>query len=269
MFSEILTQVKKSAPLVHCITNFVAANDCANILLACGASPIMAVDAAEAEEITALSAGLCINLGTPDFSRVSAMLISGKKANELGLPAVLDPVGAGASKMRTDTAKRLIDEVKFAVIRGNISEIAALASGSPSTRGVDADFSHGDVDFAVQLAKSFAQKTGAVVAITGETDIAADARRAFCIYNGSPMMRYVTGAGCQLSAMLTAYAAANPDAVSESAAAAVCAMGLCGEKAYSRLTELDGSASYRNYITDAVYNLTPEELERGAKYEIR
>lgn len=269
MFSKILAQVKKRAPLVHCITNFVAANDCANILLACGASPIMAVDAAEAEEITSLCAGLNINLGTLNAARVPAMLASGKKANELGLPAVLDPVGAGASKLRTDTANRLIDEVNFSVIRGNISEIAALAFGLPSVRGVDADCSRGDVDFAAQLAKSFAQKTGAVVAITGETDIVADAEQAFCVYNGSPMMRYVTGAGCQLSAMLTAYVAANPKDILESAAAAVCAMGLCGEKAYSRLTELDGSASYRNYITDAVYNLTSEELERGAKYEIR
>ena len=138
MLGELLDNVRRRHPLVHNITNYVTVNDCANILLACGGSPIMADDAGEAEEITALCAGLNINIGTLNARTIPAMLAAGKKANQLGRPVVLDPVGAGASRLRTDTALGLLDQVRFAVVRGNISEIKTLALGSGSTRGVDA-----------------------------------------------------------------------------------------------------------------------------------
>lgn len=272
MLGELLDNVRRRRPLVHSITNYVTVNDCANILLACGGSPIMADDIGEAEEITALCGGLNINIGTLNARTVPAMLAAGKKANELGHPAVLDPVGAGASALRTDTALRLMEQVRFSVIRGNISEIKALALGRGSTQGVDADV--GDavrsdtLDGAVRFARDFARKTGAVIAVTGAIDIVADGDRAWCVFNGHPMMSSVTGTGCQLSAMTAAFITANPDRVPEAAAAAVCAMGVCGELAYRRLGELDGNASYRNYIIDAVYRLDGGTLDRMANYKV-
>lgn len=272
VLGELLDHVRQRHPLIHNITNYVTVNDCANILLACGASPIMADDLGEVEEIAALCGGLNINIGTLNERTIPAMLAAGKKANQLGHPVVLDPVGAGASRLRTDTALRLLDQVRFTVIRGNISEIKTLALGGGSTQGVDADLGDAvteeSLEEAVRFAKGFAGQTGAVIAITGAIDIVADGERAFCIFNGHPMMSRVTGTGCQLSAMTAAYVTADPDRPLEAAAAAVCAMGVCGELAYQRLSELDGNSTYRDHIIDAVYHLDGEALERHANYRI-
>ena len=272
MLGELLDNVRRRRPLIHSITNYVTVNDCANILLACGGSPIMADDIGEVEEITALCGGLNINIGTLNARTIPAMLAAGKKANELGHPAVLDPVGAGASALRTDTALRLLEQVRFSVIRGNISEIKTLALGRGTTLGVDADVGDAVTEDAlaeaVRFARGFAKKTGAVIAVTGAIDIVANAERAYCIFNGHPMMSSVTGTGCQLSAMTAAFVTANPDRVPEAAAAAVCAMGVCGELAHRRLGERDGNASYRNYIIDAVYRLNGNTLDRLANYKI-
>ncbi len=273
MFEQIFENVRQKSPLIHCITNYVTVNDCANMLLACGGSPIMADDPEDAVEITAICGGLNINIGTLNRRTIPAMFAAGKRVNELGHPVVLDPVGAGASTLRTDTALRLLKEVRFAAIRGNISEIKTLALGDGTTKGVDADVAdrvtEENLDAAVAFARNFANRAGAVIVITGAIDIAADGARAFCIHNGHPEMASITGTGCQLSALTAAFAAVNPDRPLEAAAAAVCAMGLCGEIAYQRLTELDGNSSYRNYIIDAMYRLTPAELEKGARYEMR
>ncbi len=273
MFLEILKNVKGKSPIIHNITNYVTVNDCANIVLASGASPIMADDEEEVAEITSICSGLNINIGTLNRRTISSMLIAGKRANELGHPILLDPVGVGASRLRTETALRLLDEVRFSVIRGNISEIKTLAYGSGSTKGVDADegdkVSEENLDKAVSFAKEFSRKIGSVIIITGAIDIVANSEKAFCIRNGNSMMSSITGTGCQLSAMTTAYISANPDNVLEAAAAAVCAMGYAGEIAHERLTEKDGNSSYRNYIIDAIYNMTPEMLEKGANYEVR
>lgn len=273
MLQDMLRNVREKSPLIHNITNYVTVNDCANILLACGASPIMADDENEVAEITNICAGLNINIGTLNSRTIHSMLIAGKHANELNHPVVLDPVGAGASKLRTETAYKLLEEVRFSVIRGNISEIKTLASGSGTTKGVDADVAdkvtEDNLNEVVSFAKSFAERTGAIIAITGAIDIVADSKSAYCIRNGHPMMSSITGTGCQLSAMTAAYITANSDHPLEAAAAAVCAMGLAGEIAYERLSEFDGNATYRNYIIDGIYRMTPEILEKGAKYEMR
>ena len=273
MLGTMLENTRKNCPLIHNITNYVTVNDCANIILACGASPIMADDKDEVEDITAVCAGLNINIGTLNSRTVASMLLAGKRANQLGHPVVLDPVGAGASKLRTETAMRLVNEIRFSVIRGNISEIKTLASGSGTTKGVDADVADSvteeTLEDVVAFAKTFAEKTGAVIAITGAIDIVADGKKAYCIRNGHPMMSSVTGTGCQLSAMTAAFVTANPLHPLEAAAAAVSAMGLAGEIAHGRLSEQDGNATYRNYIIDAIYNMTPEVLEKGANYEVR
>lgn len=273
MLGKMLENLRSNGALVHNITNYVTVNDCANIVLACGASPIMSDDCGEVEEITTICTGLNINIGTLNKQTIPAMFLAGKKANELQHPVLLDPVGAGASTLRTQTAIKLLTEVNFTVIRGNISEIKTLALGSGNTQGVDADVAdcvtEENLDGAVDFAKAFAKKMGAIIAITGAIDIVADENKAFCIRNGNVMMSKITGTGCQLSAMTTAYVSANPEQTLAAVAASVCAMGLCGEIAYERMGELDGNSSYRNYIIDAIYNLTPETLDKGAKYEVR
>lgn len=273
MFESIFNNVRISTPLIHNITNYVTVNDCANILLACGASPIMADDIEEAAEITTICSGLNINIGTLNQRTISSMFAAGKTSNSLHHPVVLDPVGAGASKLRTETALKLLNEVQFTVIRGNISEIKTLAIGTGTTKGVDADVAdkvtEDTLSEAVAFAKSFSAQTGAIIAITGAIDIVADSQKAYCIRNGHPMMSSITGTGCQLSAMTAAFVTANPSEPLKAAAAAVCAMGLAGEIAHERLTPMDGNSSYRNYIIDAIYHLTPEQLEKGANYEVR
>ena len=273
MLKQMFDQVREKSPLIHNITNYVTVNDCANMVLACGASPIMADDKEEVAEIQTICAGLNINIGTLNSRTIESMKIAGKRANELGHPAVLDPVGVGASTLRTSTANELLKAVKFTVIRGNISEIKTLAVGTGTTKGVDADIAdrvtEENLDEVVAFVKKFAERTGAVIAVTGAIDIVADAKKAYCIYNGHPMMSSITGTGCQLSALTAAFVTANQDHPLEAAAAAVCAMGLAGEIAHKRLTPQDGNATYRNYIIDAIYHMDGDELEHGAKFEVK
>lgn len=272
MLRQCLENVRTKAPLVHNITNYVTVNDVANILLACGGSPIMADDSKEVEEITSICGGLNINIGTLNQHTIPSMLLAGKKANELGHKVLLDPVGAGASSLRTETAFRLMKEVKFDVIRGNISEIKTLANGNGSTKGVDADVADAvteeNLEDVVSFVKSFAKQTKSVIAVTGAIDLVSDGSTCYVIRNGRKEMANITGTGCQLSGMMTAYLVANPENTLEAAAAAVCAMGLAGEIGYRRMKEGDGNSTYRNRIIDAISNMTAEELEKGAKFEI-
>lgn len=273
MLGCCLENVRKQVPLIHNITNYVTVNDVANVLLACGGSPIMSDELEDVLEITAICGGLNINIGTLNKRTISAMLAAGKKSNELGHPVLLDPVGAGASKLRTETAISLMKEVRLDVIRGNISEIKTLAQGSGTTKGVDADVADAvteeNLEEAVAFAKSFAGRSGCIVAITGAIDLVADEKTCYVIRNGRPEMGKITGTGCQLSGMMTAYLTANPQNKLEAAAAAVCVMGLAGEIGWSRMQEGDGNATYRNRIIDAIYNMDANTLEKGAKYEVR
>ena len=273
MLGKCLENVRKCVPLVHNITNYVTVNDVANVLLACGGSPIMADEPSDAEEITAICGGLNINIGTLNERTIRGMFAAGRKAKELGHPMLLDPVGAGASALRTNTAIDLIKEMDFDVIRGNISEIKTLALGSGTTKGVDADVADAvteeTLDQAVAFVKQYAKASGSIIAITGAIDLVSDGERCFVIRNGRPEMGKITGTGCQLSGMMTAFLVANQDQKLEACAAAVCTMGLAGEIGYSRMQEGDGNSTYRNRIIDAIYNMDGETLEKGAKYEVR
>ena len=270
---ECMDNVRKNVPLVHNITNYVTVNDVANILLACGGSPIMSDEPEDVEDITSVCGGLNINIGTLHQSSIEGMLLAGKKANELGHPVLLDPVGAGASRLRTDTALRIMKEIKLTVIRGNISEIKTLAYGSGTTKGVDADVADAvteeTLNDAIAFVKNFARKTSCIIAVTGAIDLVSDGEICYVIRNGRPEMGKITGTGCQLSGMMTAYVTANQEKPLEAAASAVCIMGLAGEIGWSRMQEGDGNATYRNRIIDAVYQMTGEDLEKGAKYEKR
>ena len=268
MLGEIITQNRQRRPLIHCIANHVTANDCANILLACGGSAIMAEDPDEAAEVTAMCDGLVLNMGTPNPRKIDALLRAGAAANRLRHPVILDPVGVGSSAMRRNAGRLLLDQVRFAAIRANASEIATLVRGAAAHRGVDADSEETTMNAVAVNARRLSQRTGAVVVVTGDTDIVTDGKTLYRVRNGHPMMKTVTGTGCQLSSLLGAYVTANPERPLQASLAAVCAMGLCGEIAYAHLPSWGGNASYRNAIIDAIYNLTPEELEKGAKYEI-
>ena len=248
MIKECLENVRKNVPLVHNITNYVTVNDVANVILACGGSPIMSDDEDDAPDITSICGGLNINIGTLNKNTIPSMYLAGKRANELGHVVLLDPVGAGASKLRTDTAVGLMRDVKFDVIRGNISEIKTLAYGSGSTKGVDADVADAvtedTLDGAVTFVKKLSAETGSIIAVTGAIDLVADSEKC-------------------------AYVVANPDNNLEAAAAAVMVMGLAGEIGYSHLQTFEGNSTYRNRIIDAVYNMDGDTLEKGARYEIR
>lgn len=273
VLKTMLENVRAKSPLVHNITNYVTVNDVANVLLAAGGSPIMSDDADGVEDITSICGGLNINIGTLNKNTIPSMFLAGKKANALGHIVLLDPVGAGASRLRTDTANRLMQEVRFDAVRGNISEIKTLCTGSGSTKGVDADavdaVTEANLDNGVQLVKTFAAQTGCIIAVTGAIDLVSDGERCWCIRNGRAEMSRITGTGCQLSALMTAFLVANPDRKLDAAAAAVCMMGLAGEIGWANMQPGDGNSTYRNRIIDAIFNMTGDALEEGAKYELR
>ena len=263
--------VRATGPLVHNITNYVTVNDCANALLAVGASPIMSDEPADVEDIASICGGLTLNIGTLNERTIRGMFAAGARAGTLGHPIVLDPVGAGASALRTRTAGDLLDRLDIAVIRGNMSEAKALAGGAATTRGVDVcpddAVTEENLAASAAFARDFAAKTGAVVAVTGAIDVIADAERAFAVRNGSALMGRITGAGCMLSCVCAAFAVANPASVLEATVAAVAGMGLAGQQAAGRMGALDGNGSFRTYLLDALYRLDGEALEQGARVE--
>lgn len=275
MLESILNNVKHRKPIVHCITNAVTMNDCANALLAVGASPIMSDDIREVEEIVSISSALYINIGTLNDRTVESMLVAGKKAAQLGLPIVFDPVGAGASSLRTSISNMIIKDVGCSVIRGNASEIKSLASGISSTKGVDvaaADVvdSESKLIETVTMAQKLSMTTKSVIAITGETDIIADSQKAFIVRNGNALMEQVTGTGCMLTAVIAAFCGANKDNLIEATTAAICSFGLCGEIAYDKVIEMKtGTSSYRTYIIDAISLLEGNVLANRARMEKR
>lgn len=271
---QILDNVLSKTPLVHNITNYVTVNDCANILLACGGSPIMADDFLEVEDITSICNALVINIGTLNDRTIKSMIKAGKKANELNHPVILDPVGAGASKFRTDTTFLLLKEVKFSVIRGNISEIKTVYQGSGTTNGVDASIADRvtdeNLDETINFAKELSKKTGSIIAITGEIDIVADSEKAYTIRNGHAIMSKITGTGCMLTSVIGAYCGANSNNMLEATVTAVCAMGLCGELAYEKMKKNDGgTSSLKMYLIDNMGKINYEMLKAGGKIEIR
>ena len=266
-----LGAVRERTPLVQCITNFVTVNDCANILLAAGGSPTMAHDIREVEEAVAGVQALVLNLGA--IGDVEAMLLAGKRANQLGIPVVLDPVAAGVTSLRREACRRLLAELRFTVIRGNASEIRALALGAEGGSGVDV--SAGDavteenLSRGVELCRRLAESTGAVTALSGQVDILSDGTQTVLIRGGVPTMSRVTGSGCMLTALLGAFCGANPERPLAAAAAAVAAMDLAGERAEARrLQNGTGNATFRTDLIDAVFNLTEDELREGVRYEI-
>ena len=253
-----LKRVRDTRPLVHNITNYVVMNFTANILLAAGASPVMAHAENEVEEMVALAKALVLNIGTLDDAWIASMLKAGKKAAALGVPIILDPVGAGATKLRTETAKRILGETKVTLVRGNASEILALSGGAAKTRGVDAADS---VEAAAARAVGLARELGVPVAITGAVDFITDGKRILRVANGHPLMGCVTGTGCGATAIIGAFAGVDADPVS-AAATALAYYGLAGEHAADGVA---GPGSFMIQFLDALHALTAEDLVVGGK----
>jgi len=255
-----LAAVRDKRPLVHNITNFVVMNFTANALLAMGASPVMAHAAGEVEEMVSLAGALVLNIGTLTEEWVESMIRAGRKAFACKIPVVLDPVGSGATTLRTRSARRIIAETRPTVVRGNASEVLSLTDASSKTRGVDSAHS---VGAATAAARSLALELGATLAITGPEDLVTDGTRVVRITNGHPLMARVTGTGCAATVIIGAFLAVDPDPVGATATA-LAYFGLAGEVA-ARHAAAPGS--FMIQMLDALYTITPEQLEEECRIE--
>jgi hydroxyethylthiazole kinase len=253
-----LAAIRAARPLVHQITNYVVMNETANATLALGALPVMAHAREEVEEMVGLAAALVINIGTLSPAWVEAMLAAGKAANAKGVPVVVDPVGAGATRYRTETAKRLLDEVEVAVLRGNAGEVATLVGVQAEVRGVESIDAGGDP---AELARGAARVLGVVASVTGPVDHVSDGDAVFSISNGHELLATVTGTGCMATAITGCFLAANDDALA-AAAEALAAFGVAGEDAAA---QAGGPGTFHAVLYDALYNLDPRTLDERAR----
>lgn len=253
-----LLELRRIAPLVHNITNFVVMNSTANALLAAGASPVMAHAMPEMEEMTSLAHALVLNIGTLSEDWIEAMLAAGRVAARRGIPIVLDPVGAGATSYRTKTAERLLKELPITILRGNASEIMAVSGAVALTRGVD---SSAAVNDAVEHARSIANLQSLTAVITGPVDIITDGTRSVSVANGHPLMSRVTGTGCAATALIAAFASVDSDPL-KAASAALAFYGLAGERAAAKA---GGPGTFWPLLLDQLHGISPDELDSGAK----
>ncbi len=251
--ASLLTSVREKSPLVHNITNFVVMNNTANALLATGASPIMSHAIEEVEDMVSICNSLVINIGTLDSAFVQAMKSAMKQARILNKPIVLDPVGAGATPYRNRVLQELLNTAAPDYIRGNASEIMALAGLSVQTKGVDSTESSMD---SIQGAQKLSLQYDAVICVSGEIDIVVYRDQIMKIHNGHPMMTKVTGMGCSASAILAAFAAISSDKL-QAAVAATAFIAICGELAAAKST---GPGSLQMNILDIMYKLTESEF---------
>lgn len=256
-----LENIRGKRPLVHSITNFVVMNETANAILCLGALPIMAHAVEEVEEMVSMSGALVLNIGTlaPDW--IDAMELAGKRANEKGIPVILDPVGAGATKLRTDSSMRLLENVKISIIRGNAAEIATLAGLSAEIRGVES-IASGMTD---QLAGEIASALGCTIAATGPIDLVSDGRRTAKISNGHVMLSKLVGTGCMSSVIVASFAAVNPDAFT-AAAGGLTAFGIAGEMAASKSPDKPGT--FHAELYNALYAMDSSDIRALAKIEL-
>ncbi len=257
---SLLEKIRQEAPLIHNITNFVVMNHSANVLLALGASPVMAHCADEVQEMVSFSGALVLNIGTLQEDWVASMVLAGKAANARGIPVVLDPVGAGATRLRTEAAKRILGECQVAVLRGNASEVLSLQSSDIKTKGVDSSMEFSDN--MVETAKIMAKESGSVIAISGPEDCITDGERVFRVANGQPLMTKVTGSGCGLSAVVGAFCAVGPEDSAKAAAAAFGYYGLCGDLA---IQISDRPGSFAVAFVDQLYGTSFEQVSLGLK----
>jgi hydroxyethylthiazole kinase len=258
---ETMERIRQERPLIHNITNMVAMNDSANIILAIGGLPIMAHAQAEVREMVRAAGALVLNIGTLTSEQIDSMIAAGEGANGLKKPVVLDPVGAGATYLRTESALRLQERVKIDIVRGNYAEVSVLAGLKGNIKGVE---SVGSEKNSVKVARTLARKHNQVVVITGERDIVTDGKIGLEISNGSPMLRTITATGCMVTSLIATFAAVCDDYILASAGALVC-FGLAGERA---AVGAKGPGSFKMNLFDEVYNLNEEIICKDLKVKI-
>ena len=261
-FSDLFARVREKRPLIHHITNYVTVNDCANITIAAGAAPVMADAPEEVCEMVTSAGALVLNIGTLNKGQIESMVLAGGMANDRRIPIILDPVGAGATRFRTESAQRLLDELKITILKGNAGEIGSLAGAEAHVRGVDSYRVSGDL---VTIARHFAERAGMTVVISGATDIVTDGKRILLVENGHPMLGSISGTGCMAASVTGAFAAVADDPVIASAAA-LAAFGIAGEKA---VVGSRGPYSFKTALFDEMAALKPEDLASSARISIR
>jgi hydroxyethylthiazole kinase len=255
---QALELIRANRPLVHHITNMVVMNDTANVTLHVGALPVMAHAPEEVAEMVNLAGALVLNIGTLTKDWIESMLMAGRRANERGIPIVLDPVGAGATKLRTESSLRLLNELRITVLRGNAGEIGAVAGSGGEVKGVE---SVRGLEDPIAVAKELARRYRITVAITGVRDVLSDGERVLGVDNGHSWLSTNTGTGCMSTAMIGAFCAIEKDALLAAAAGLAC-YGLAAEWAAK---EARGPASFKVALLDHLYNMTPRRLAEGAK----
>ncbi len=261
---DIRHKIRLEKPLIHCITNHISINECANVVLAVGAKPIMAEHPAEVSEITACAKALAVNLGNINDARMESMMISGKTAFENDIPSVLDAVGVACSSFRLDFARRFIEKCHPSVIKGNMSEIKALCGVESGAKGIDVGeqdvVTHDNVGNNIALLKSFAARTDAVVAATGAVDIITDGEDAYLVKNGCEMLSLITGTGCMLNVLIASFISQRN--ILSGTVLATAYMGICGELAENT----KGAGTFRTLLLDSLCSVSDDEFARRIKY---
>ena len=256
---ELLRKIRSQRTLVHHITNYVTVNDCANVVLAIGANPVMADDAQEVEEMVSICNALVINIGTLNERTLDSMLKAGKKANELSIPIVLDPVGVGATSFRFGAIERLLESIHFSVIRGNLAEIKALCGLDVKRAGVD---SLEEEENAQWIAQNLAQKLGCTIGITGKTDTISDGTSLYTLDNGTAHLSRLTGTGCMSSSLIGSFLGASKNPLL-STIAGIGVMGIGGEIASC---SFEGAGSFRVKLMDAISLMSDEVFLEKIKW---
>ncbi len=258
--AQILSTLRTTRPLIHHLTNDVVMNDTANMTLFFGGLPVMTAAREEVVEMVQAASALVLNIGTLTPAQVETMLAAGHAANARNIPIILDPVGAGATQLRTDAALHLLSELRIAVLRGNVGEIGAVSGMGGAVRGVESIGSDTDPQI---LAREAARSFKTVVAITGQRDLISDGQRLYGVDNGHIWLTTLTGTGCMATTAIATCAAVAPDALL-AATAALAAYGLAAERA-AAMAGVQGPGSFKAAFFDQVYNLTPELLRDQAR----
>ncbi|MCK6256582.1 hydroxyethylthiazole kinase [Fictibacillus sp. KIGAM418] len=260
--SVLLKDIRKKKPLIHHITNQVTMNFLANGILAAGGSPMMALHYEEAEEAVMAADALVLNIGTVEPDSIKAMVLAGKKAKELGIPVILDPVGAGLSLLRKKAVEELVEQVSPDVICGNAAEISFLYGGDWGGKGVDGDQSENDDELALHAAS----KLGSVIVITGKKDAVSDGKECIAISGGHEILSYVTGTGCFSTSLIGLFMARSLEtglSCCQRAAGALTMLGICAERAKAVSA---GPGSFQTALLDELYLLNPEDLNTAGRW---
>ncbi|SFH77585.1 hydroxyethylthiazole kinase [Tindallia magadiensis] len=261
-FTQMMTEAIRKKPLIHHITNYVTANDSANTVLAFGGSPVMADEPEEVEEMTSMASALVLNMGTLNKRSIKAMFLAGKKANEQGIPVVLDPVGAGATTLRNETARELLKQINFSFIRGNASEILAIAGMESNTKGVDSE--EKEVSDMQEIAGFLSDKYGTTIGVTGKVDLVMGENQIFELSNGSAELVKVTGTGCMTTSLIALYLGAGNKPI-ESGILGISIMAIAGELAAENPSQEMPFTSFplrlKDYLSDFSVSLVPEKIK--------